>query len=67
MKATQKFLDEQRSPFTWKVQSKSELGKFHNVSFNEKTNKWECDCIAGQFKANCRHIRITKHKLNKKI
>jgi hypothetical protein len=63
MNACHQFLDKFKPDFEWKIASKSQKGQFHTVSYFQKTNKWECDCPAGGFKAQCRHIRVCQNKL----
>lgn len=48
----------------FRVPSKSEKGKFHIVRMF-KNRELECDCIAGQFRQECSHIRKVKEKLSK--
>lgn len=64
LNATQKVINEHRSAWEWQVQSKSEKGKFYNVSYNEKANKWSCDCFAGSLNKPCRHKRIVYNQLH---
>jgi hypothetical protein len=45
----------------YKIASKSEKGLMHIVE-ELPNGKFVCDCAAGSFKSECRHIREVKHK-----
>jgi len=63
MKDSKEFLKKFEPDFEWQVPSKSEKGKFYKVSFSERLG-WECSCIAGMMKKECRHKRIKQNELN---
>ncbi len=43
----------------WKVPSKSQQGVYHEVRL-EQDGKFNCECPAGRFKAECSHIKMVK-------
>ncbi|MBU0777499.1 hypothetical protein KKF82_04505 [Patescibacteria group bacterium] len=48
----------------FKVPSNSELGEFHIIEvFSD--GHLECDCVAGNYKQPCRHIKTVKNHLSK--
>lgn len=61
MKVLQQILDKAGlAPISrFKIQSNSELGKFHIVKVF-RDGHLECDCNAGRHNQPCRHIRHTK-------
>lgn len=69
MKVLQQILDRAGlAPISrFKVPSKSEKGEFHIVEvFSD--GHLECDCVAGNYKQPCRHIKTVKaHLKNVKI
>jgi hypothetical protein len=44
------------------VSSKTERGLLYTV--DQMRDRWRCDCIAGQMKQPCRHIRIAQNNLD---
>jgi len=72
MKASKEFLAKLEPVFSFKMPSKSEKGKYHEIGWFEKDTKftlnhWYCDCdgfpTAQKNNHYCRHIRIFLNKM----